>query len=90
MPRALRERRDGERLVSLFLLGTVLFSPLVVRIFDVGVGREMFGIPGLFFYLFVAWAALIGLTAFVIENAPGKRGILPAAKSVTDKDDGAA
>ena len=35
-------------------------------------------------------AALIGLTAFVIENAPGKRGILPAAKSVTDKDDGAA
>ena len=90
MPRPIRERRDDERLVALFLLGTVLFSPLVVGIFDVGVGRAIFGIPTLFFYLFVAWAALIGLTWFVIEDAPGKSAILPSTEAFTDKDDGAA
>lgn len=64
------ENRCGERLVALFLLGMVLFNPLVVGVFDVGSESSLLGIPTLFLFLFVAWAVLIGLIAVVAESAP--------------------
>jgi hypothetical protein len=64
------DSRHGERLVALFLLGLVLFNPLVLSIFDVGFDGGLFGIPTLYLYLFVVWAVLIGLVALVVENAP--------------------
>lgn len=70
MPNMRDHNRCGERLVALFLLGMVLFNPLVVDIFDVGAGSHLFGIPTLFLYLFVGWAVLIGLIAVVAESAP--------------------
>ena len=55
----------GQRLVLLFVLGVVLFNDPVMSLFDRG--RHVAGIPLLFIYLFVAWALLIGLMAWVLS-----------------------
>ncbi|MGF1640567.1 MAG: hypothetical protein ACFCUO_06435 [Rhodospirillales bacterium] len=68
MARLRDESRTGERLVALFLLGVLLFNPLVVRIFDRGAETAVFGVPLLYLYLFVGWALLIGLMASVIDR----------------------
>jgi hypothetical protein len=70
--------RVSEWLVAVFCLGVVLFSPLLIRIFDRGVHVDVFGVPLLFFYLFCAWAVLVGLVACVMErqsrnDTPGPR-----------------
>lgn len=70
MPRMRDDSRNGERMVALFLLGMVLFNPLLVDIFDTGAIGSLLGIPTLFLYLFACWAALIGLVAVVAESAP--------------------
>lgn len=54
--------RETARFVALFLFGVILFSPLVVRIFDVP-GISVFGIPLLYAYLFAGWALLILIAA---------------------------
>ena len=67
--------RLGERLIAIFCLGVVLFSPLVIGIFDRGAGVRIFGVPLLYFYLFAGWALLITLLAFVIgRSAEARRG----------------
>jgi hypothetical protein len=58
----------GQRLAALCLLGLVLFSYPVLAVFNVP--ATVGGIPVLYAYFFVAWGALIGLIAFVIER-PG-------------------
>jgi hypothetical protein len=70
MPNRKDDNRSGEKLVALFVLGIVLFNPLVVGMFDAGADTRMFGIPALYLYLFAAWALLIGLVAVVAERAP--------------------
>ena len=64
----------GERLVAIFCLGAVLFSPLVIGIFDRGAGVRIFGLPVLYFYLFAGWALLIALLASVIERSANAKG----------------
>jgi hypothetical protein len=59
----------GERLVALFILGVLLFSPPFLQIFDNS--ATLIGIPVLYLYLFVAWAVLIVLMALVIEKVEG-------------------
>ena len=58
----------GQRLVCVFLLGVVLFNFPILALFNVG--STLFGIPILFAYLFLAWAALILLMYLVIERSP--------------------
>jgi uncharacterized membrane protein len=58
----------GQRLAALCLLGFVLFSYPVLAVFNVH--ATVAGIPVLYAYFFVAWGALIGLIAIVIER-PG-------------------
>jgi hypothetical protein len=65
--------RIGEWLVAICCLGVVLFSPLTIRIFDRGIDVDVFGIPLLFFYLFTAWAGLVGLIAWVMESRSDAR-----------------
>lgn len=54
------------RLVALALLAFVLFNPPLLRVFnrDVLVG----GIPLLWLYLFLAWAAMIGAVALLVRR----------------------
>ena len=58
----------GQRLVCVFLLGVVLFNFPILALFNVG--STLFGIPILFAYLFLAWAALILLMYLAIERSP--------------------
>jgi hypothetical protein len=62
------EEYDGraQRLAALALLGFLLFSYPLLAAFNVP--TSLFGIPVLYLYFFVAWAALIALMALVIER----------------------
>ena len=57
----------GQRLASLCLLGLVLFGYPVLAVFNVP--ATIAGIPVLYAYFFIAWGALIGLMALVIERS---------------------
>ena len=54
------------RLVSLFLLGCLLFNYPLLALFNVR--ASILGVPILYAYLFVAWALLIALVATVMER----------------------
>jgi uncharacterized membrane protein YvlD (DUF360 family) len=56
----------GQRLVAIVLLGCVLFNYPVLSLFSKP--GTWLGIPLLYLYIFVVWAVLIGLTAYVIER----------------------
>ena len=62
----------SERLISLFLLGLLFFTPPLLGIFDVA--RTALGIPVLYLFLFAAWLCLIVLTALTIESAGQSQG----------------
>jgi hypothetical protein len=72
-----RKRRYGfnnhsvlnERLVALFLLGALFFSPIFIRLF--GSGGTIFGLPLLYVYIFAAWGLIIGLVALAAEKSKG-------------------
>jgi hypothetical protein len=61
-----RPKRISERLVALFVLGVVLMFPPLLGVFNQQL--RTFGLPLLYLYLFVAWAALILLTAAVVRS----------------------
>lgn len=69
-----RSRLSGQRLVAVFMFGCLLFSYPVLALFDLP--RMIFGMPLVFVYLFVVWAALIGAMAWVAERGerPGRGG----------------
>jgi hypothetical protein len=56
-----------QRLVALFLLGVLLFTPPFLGIFNMP--DRILGLPSLYLYLFAAWALLIVLVALVVESA---------------------
>jgi hypothetical protein len=59
--------RRGQRFVALCMLGTVLFNYPILAVFNVA--GTLFGVPVLYAYIFIAWAVLIALMAFVAEAA---------------------
>ncbi|MEW5963094.1 MAG: hypothetical protein AB1749_05980 [Pseudomonadota bacterium] len=66
----------GERLIALFLLGIVLFTPPFLGIFNVATVTA--GIPTFYLYLFSAWLALIVLVALAAERG-GHLDVAPQA-----------
>jgi hypothetical protein len=57
----------GPRLAALCMLGMVMFNFPVLALFNVP--ATLFGVPVLYAYIFLAWAALIGLMARVAEHS---------------------
>ena len=53
----------GARLACLFMLGCLLFNYPLLALFNVS--GSLFGVPILYAYIFIAWAALIALVAAV-------------------------
>ena len=53
--------RKNKRLVGLFLLGCVLFNYPLLSLFNLKI--MVFGVPLLFFYVFIGWTVLILLAA---------------------------
>ncbi|MFD2112608.1 hypothetical protein [Thiorhodococcus fuscus] len=64
MPRATLVR---QRLLALFLAGLLLLSSPLVGQFEAL--DRLLGIPALLIYLFLAWAAIIGLAAWILSRA---------------------
>jgi hypothetical protein len=58
--------RKGQRMVALCMLGCVLFNFPVLALFNVP--GALFGVPLIYAYIFVAWALLIALMAWVVER----------------------
>jgi len=56
----------GQRLAALALLGLLLFNYPLLAVFNVP--GTLLGVPVLYAYFFLAWAALIALMALVIER----------------------
>jgi len=56
----------GQRFVALCMLGTLLFNYPVLALFNVH--GTVLGVPVLYAYIFVAWAALIALMALIAES----------------------
>jgi hypothetical protein len=61
-----------ERLVALFLLGVLLFTPPFLGIFNTP--DRVLGVPSLYLYLFAAWTLLIVLVTLAIERSDGDDG----------------
>ena len=60
------EQTKSQRFVALCMLGMVLFNFPILALFNVG--GTFFGVPVLYAYIFMAWAALIALMALVAER----------------------
>jgi hypothetical protein len=58
--------RKGQRMVALCMLGCVLFNFPVLALFNVP--GTLLGVPLLYAYIFLAWALLIALMAWVVER----------------------
>jgi hypothetical protein len=56
----------GQRLVALCMLGALLFNYPILALFNVS--GTFFGVPVLYAYIFIAWAALIALMALVADT----------------------
>jgi hypothetical protein len=56
----------GQRLAALCMLGALLFNFPILALFNVS--GDLFGVPVLYAYLFIAWAALIALLAMMAES----------------------
>ena len=56
----------GQRFVALCMLGMLLFNYPILMLFNVP--GALFGVPVLYAYLFIAWAALIALMAYLAES----------------------
>lgn len=64
--------RRGERLIGLFLLALLLFSPVAVALF--ARPAMPLGIPLLALYVFAAWGAVIALLARIARGGEGDDG----------------
>jgi len=56
----------GQRFVALCLLGTLLFNYPILALFNVP--GTVLGVPVLYVYMFIAWAALIATMAWLAES----------------------
>jgi hypothetical protein len=56
----------GQRMIALCMLGCVLFNFPILALFNVR--GAFFGVPVLYAYIFIAWAMLIALMAWVAEK----------------------
>jgi len=60
------EEKKGSRFVALSMLGMLLFNFPILALFNLP--GTLFGVPVLYAYIFMAWAALIALMALVAER----------------------
>ncbi len=56
----------GQRFVALCMLGILLFNYPILALFNVS--GTLFGVPVLYAYMFIAWAAMIAVMAWIAES----------------------
>ena len=57
---------NQQKLVALFILGAVLFNYPILSLFNNA--GSVLGVPVIYVYIFVAWAGVIGLVAWIVER----------------------
>ncbi|MEQ1670612.1 MAG: hypothetical protein ABL893_07130 [Hyphomicrobium sp.] len=62
----LKQRRNTERQIALFLLGGVMLVPPVLVLFNHP--DRVAGIPSLYLYIFLVWTGLIGFTLAITRR----------------------
>jgi hypothetical protein len=60
------DETKSQRFVALCMLGMVLFNFPILALFNVP--GTLLGVPLLYAYIFIAWAVLIALMAFVANR----------------------
>lgn len=63
----IRSGTKGQRFVAIFLLGSVAFNYPFLYLFNTR--SEIFGVPLLYAYVFMAWAGVVLLLALVAERS---------------------
>ncbi|MGE6605462.1 hypothetical protein ACQKE4_02960 [Halomonas sp. NPDC076908] len=61
--------RQAERLTALVAIALLLFCPPLIIVID---RLPSFSVGWLPLYLFIAWAVVIGLTAWLMEHRAGR------------------
>jgi hypothetical protein len=61
----------GQRFVAVCLIGLLLFNYPMLALFNVS--GMLFGVPVLYLYVFIVWAVLITLMAFIAEARSRER-----------------
>jgi hypothetical protein len=61
----------GQRFVAVCLIGLLLFNYPMLALFNVS--GTLFGVPVLYLYVFIVWAVLITLMAFIAEARSRER-----------------
>jgi len=61
-----KSSRYTERFAALVILAALLFNPPILSIFSAP--HFVFGIPLLYFYLFVAWGLIIAVNAIISDK----------------------
>ena len=56
----------GQRFVALCMLGVLLFNYPILALFNVS--GVLLGVPVLYAYMFIAWAALIAVMGWIAES----------------------
>jgi hypothetical protein len=56
----------GQRFVAVCMFGVLLFNYPILALFNVS--GVLLGVPMLYVYMFVAWAVLIALMAWIAES----------------------
>ncbi len=67
MARPRGDERFSARLVAVAVLGLLLIVPPIVTIFDSG--RQVFGVPLIWAYLFGVWAGIIVAVAVLVHRS---------------------
>ena len=62
----MNDETKGQRFVALCMLGMLLFNFPILALFNVP--GTLLGVPVLYAYIFIAWAALIALMALVADR----------------------
>ncbi|GAA3203695.1 hypothetical protein [Actinocorallia longicatena] len=67
-----RDDRLSSRLVAVTVLGFLLLGPPILSLFDHG--GLVLGVPLVWVYVFLAWAAVIGVVAALTSRAGRRPG----------------
>ncbi|MGV8892318.1 MAG: hypothetical protein ACOH2K_05140 [Burkholderiaceae bacterium] len=76
----------GQRFAAIFLLGWILLNYPLLALFNHA--GTWYGIPILYAYLFIVWALIIGLLAYIAEKSsqPDNHADGEATATLTLKD----
>ena len=77
-------KKITERYVALIILTALLFNPPIMSIFN-STGLIL-GVPILFLYLFIAWALIIGLNAYLAKRLSTELFSVRERKAGSDAD----